>query len=105
MKEVNTKSDGTKLTEKEVLESNLLACIDSYGIAHSDEDLLILCSRQKIDNNDYKYCMACMPVNKYNDKLVNITLFKADNVPTIVIDDKRDILDTVRRVLKNKAFI
>lgn len=90
----------------EIVRSNLNAVLDSIDSEYPDEDILIICAREKV-NGEHRYGMAAIPANnpRYGGtELFSIELNGFKRLPGFVINAKRDVLNVIKRVLSNLIF-
>ena len=105
LSQVNKASDGYIIPHAEVLRSNMMANIEAFDSHYPiPENALFLCVREKMDDGDYRYGMAAIPVDNYRCDLLEVFLHGFEKFPHIVITFKRDVGNVIRRVLKNLAF-
>ena len=96
--------EGAAMTPQKTFEQNLLALLDSYYSAYDDDNFVLICAKEK-DGDDYKFNMACCSTENYGkEELLDVHMHDFKAVPTIVISHKRDILKTIKKILKNIIF-
>lgn len=99
-------ADGSTIPHLEVLTSNMKANMEAFEEAYPNgsHDAIYICAREKMEDGDYRCCMAAIPVDKNGVGVVEVVLSHFEKVPHVVISHKPSIADVIRRVLKMLAF-
>jgi hypothetical protein len=97
--EVNKRTNGTIRSHNEVIASNINSIIDTM----ESEDAAFICCREKIENSDdYRYAIFAIPSEGNDVEIAQLSYF--NKMPTIILNGKSDILNTIKRVLNNLIF-
>ena len=94
---------GEIISQDKVLKENLLSMIDSADSDQSNlQDVVFICIRKKESDNEYRYSIAAVPFTE--EKIVYVGAVGFPNIPTIFINAKIDIIETIKRILRNLTF-
>lgn len=97
--------EGEFLTSRQVLENNVMAAIDDFYKTNPDEDMVLVCAKEKIPSGDFRYGIACVAVNGNDADIINFELNGFKKIPTLFVNAKREVIKTVSRILANLAFV
>jgi hypothetical protein len=104
--QVNTAEDGTIKTPEEVFKSNMIAAMEAWDSTHPDEDTIIIALKEKIEG-DYRYSICCLgPKDKHGKqyKYVTATMWNFKNLPSVILGNANNFMETVTRIIKNLVF-
>lgn len=104
--QVNTKDDGSIKTPEQVFKDNMIAAMESWEQSNPDEDTIIIALREKIEG-DYRYSICCLgPKDKSGKqhKYVTATMWNFSNLPSVILSNANNFLETVTRIIKNLVF-
>lgn len=96
--------EGEFLTSKQVLENSLMSLINQFYGAHSDEDMILVCVKEKVPSGDFRYGMVAVPVDNNDADIINFELIGFKKIPTLFLNAKKEVIKTVSRILGNMAF-
>jgi hypothetical protein len=92
------------LTPEKALDENLQAIMKNFYETYPDGDMLVVCAREKLSDGDYLFGLACIPSSTYDVDMISVILDRFHKIPNIFINAKRDVIETVKKVLKNLIF-
>ena len=96
--------DGEFLTSRQVLENHLMAVIDEFYKTNPDDDMVLICAKERMPSGDFRYGMAAVPVDNNDSDIINFELNGFKKIPTLFLNAKREVIKTVTRILGNLAF-
>jgi hypothetical protein len=98
--------EGEFLTSRQVLENNLMSAIDEFYKAHPNDsdNMVLVCAKERIPSGDFRYGIACVPVDNNDADIINFELNGFKKIPTLFLNAKKEVIKTVTRILGNLAF-
>lgn len=99
------KSGKEPSTHQKILKDSLISALDGWESYLPEEDMILICTREKISDDDYKFHLAIMPASKSYNGTKSVTLGGSNISKKVLINFKSDLVKIWERLFSNKAFL